>query len=105
MSPTGPGWPSWNARGPVSATQRWREELGDIIEHLHKASNGTYGYRRFHADLGRAGRHCHPDTVPYHAERTAAAASGPRQAMASRIDSRGTKSRRDWSYGRGIYEW
>jgi putative transposase len=56
------GYYEWVSR-PVSATRQWRDELGDIIGHLHAASDGVYGYRRIHADLARAGRHCHPDTV------------------------------------------
>ncbi|WP_415105149.1 IS3 family transposase, partial [Micropruina sp.] len=56
------GFYEWASR-PASATQRWRDELGAIIADLHKASDGTYGYRRIHAQLARAGRHCHPDTV------------------------------------------
>lgn len=56
------GYYDWTSR-PATATAQWRAELGIIIEGLHKASDGTYGYRRIHADLARAGRHCHPDTV------------------------------------------
>lgn len=56
------GYYEW-AKRPTSATARWRAELGALIEQLHKVNDGTYGYRRIHAELGRAGRHCHPDTV------------------------------------------
>jgi putative transposase len=56
------GYYEW-AKRPTSATARWRAELAALIEQLHQASDGTYGYRRIHADLARAGRHCHPDTV------------------------------------------
>ena len=56
------GYYEWRDR-PVSATQRWRDELGDIIEVLFADSDGTYGYRRIHADLQRAGRPCDPQTV------------------------------------------
>lgn len=56
------GYHDWASR-PVSATRQWRDELGLVISALHAASDGTYGYRRIHAQLGRAGRHCHPDTV------------------------------------------
>jgi putative transposase len=56
------GYHEW-AKRPVSATRQWRDELGLIIEQFHAASDGVYGYRRIHADLGRSGRHCHPDTV------------------------------------------
>lgn len=56
------GYYEW-VRRPVSATGRWRGELAAVIEQLHQASDGTYGYRRIHAELARAGRHAHPDTV------------------------------------------
>lgn len=56
------GYYEWVSR-PASATTRWRAELAAIIVQLHTASDGTYGYRRIHANLARMGRHCHPDTV------------------------------------------
>jgi putative transposase len=56
------GFHEWVSR-PVSATRRWRDELGLIIEHLFDDHDGTYGYRRIHAALVRAGRWCDPDTV------------------------------------------
>lgn len=56
------GYYEWAGRA-TSATARWRAELGALVEALHTASDGVYGYRRIHADLARAGRHCHPDTV------------------------------------------
>ena len=56
------GYYEW-AKRPTSATARWRAELGALIEQLHQTNDGTYGYRRIHAALARAGRHCHPDTV------------------------------------------
>ena len=56
------GYYGWKDREP-SATARWRAELGDVIEYLFADSDGTYGYRRIHAALARAGRHCDPQTV------------------------------------------
>ena len=56
------GYYEWLNR-PVSVTQRWRDELGDIIEVLFADSDATYGYRRIHAALVRAGRPCDPQTV------------------------------------------
>ena len=56
------GYYEWRER-PVSVTQRWRDELGDIIEVLFADSDATYGYRRIHAALVRAGRPCDPQTV------------------------------------------
>lgn len=56
------GFYEWVNR-PVSASAQWRDQLGMIITELHQASDGTYGYRRIHAQLARAGWHCHPDTV------------------------------------------
>ena len=56
------GYYEWLNR-PVSVTQRWRDELGDIIEVLFADSDATYGYRRIHAALVRACRPCDPQTV------------------------------------------
>ena len=56
------GYYEWKNREP-SATSRWRAELGEIVEFLFTDSDGTYGYRRIHAALARAGRHVDPHTV------------------------------------------
>jgi transposase InsO family protein len=56
------GYYDWRGRAP-SATAAWRAELGELIEYLFTDSDGTYGYRRIHAALGRAGRHADPQTV------------------------------------------
>jgi putative transposase len=56
------GYYEWKARTPCS-TARWRAELGEIVEFLFTDSDGTYGYRRVHAALARAGRHVDPQTV------------------------------------------
>lgn len=47
----------------MSQSQRRREELADVIEFLFIESDATYGYRRIHAALARAGRVCDPQTV------------------------------------------
>jgi putative transposase len=48
------GYYEWRDR-PVSAAQRRRELLGDKIAALFEAFNASYGYRRIHAELVRAG--------------------------------------------------
>ena len=56
------GFYDWASR-PASATARWRAELGEVIEVIFADFDGTYGYRRIHAELARRGRPCHPETV------------------------------------------
>lgn len=56
------GYYEWRDRAP-SATARWRARLGEIVEYLFHDSDATYGYRRVHAALARAGEHADPDTV------------------------------------------
>ena len=56
------GYYHWRDR-PASATARWREELGVLIEHYFEASDATEGYRRIHARLARSGRSADPHTV------------------------------------------
>ena len=48
------GFYEWKDRGP-SYTSRRRAMLGRLITALFEASDGTYGYRRIHADLRRSG--------------------------------------------------
>jgi putative transposase len=48
------GFYDWRCR-PRSAAGRRRELLADKIRALFKACGGTYGYRRIHAELLRAG--------------------------------------------------
>jgi putative transposase len=48
------GFYEWRNR-LVSAAQRRRELLADKIAALFEAFDGTYGYRRIHAELARAG--------------------------------------------------
>ena len=48
---------------PVSAAQRRRELLAEKIHALFEAFDGTYGYRRIHAELVRAGERVGPKLV------------------------------------------
>ena len=56
------GFYEWRSR-PASATARRRDDLKDLITHFFAASDGTYGYRRIHADLADAGVACGPELV------------------------------------------
>ena len=56
------GFYEWKDRGP-SETSRRRPNLGRLIIALFEASEGTYGYRRIHADLLRSGYHADDETV------------------------------------------
>jgi putative transposase len=56
------GYYAWRKR-PASATTRRREELKKLITHFFEASDGTYGYRRIHADLADHGVTCGPELV------------------------------------------
>lgn len=51
------GYYEWKKR-PASATVRRREELKTLITFFFDASDGTYGYRRIHADLADHGVDC-----------------------------------------------
>jgi putative transposase len=51
------GYYDWRTK-PQSATARRREELKALIVHFFEASDGTYGYRRIHADLAGHGVAC-----------------------------------------------
>jgi putative transposase len=53
------GFYEWRSR-PESATAARRKELGLIIRKSFDDSDGTYGYRRVHAELGRWGVRCGP---------------------------------------------
>jgi transposase InsO family protein len=48
------GFYEWRGR-PESATAKRREELKLMIRHFFTESDGTYGYRRIHADLADHG--------------------------------------------------
>lgn len=56
------GYYEWRQR-PESVTQRRRELLADTIAALFQAFNATYGYRRIHAELLRAGERVGPELV------------------------------------------
>jgi putative transposase len=56
------GFFDWRRR-PQSATARRRQELAVLIADAFEASDGTYGYRRIHAQLARAGVPCGPELV------------------------------------------
>ena len=56
------GFYEW-LRRPVSAAQRRRELLADKVKALFEAFGATYGYRRIHAELVRAGERVGPELV------------------------------------------
>ena len=56
------GFYAW-LRRPVSAAQRRRELLADKVKALFDAFGATYGYRRIHAELVRAGERVGPELV------------------------------------------
>lgn len=56
------GFYEWTHR-PISAAQRRRELLTEKIRALFQAFNSTYGYRRIHAELVRAGELVGPALV------------------------------------------
>lgn len=56
------GFYDWRAR-PASATVARRAELTELIRAVFADSDGTYGYRRVHAELARAGVRCGPELV------------------------------------------
>lgn len=81
------GYYEWRDR-PASATAARRAELAAVIEHVFADSDGTYGYRRIHAELARMGRACHPDTVrAIMAELDLVAASPRRKGLRTTIAS------------------
>lgn len=56
------GFYEWRER-PASATARRREELKGYITKSFDDSDGTYGYRRVHAELAAWGVACGPELV------------------------------------------
>ena len=56
------GFYDWLSR-PTSATAARREELESIVAAVFEDSDGTYGYRRIHAELVRGQVACSPELV------------------------------------------
>lgn len=56
------GFYDWLKR-PQSATAARREVLAGRVHHFFADSDGTYGYRRIHADLMAEGVECSPELV------------------------------------------
>jgi putative transposase len=56
------GFYHWLSR-PTSATAARRQALTARVRHFFQASDGTYGYRRIHADLVEEGTGCSPELV------------------------------------------
>lgn len=54
------GFYHWRSR-PVSATAARRQALTARVRHSFEESEGTYGYRRIHADLAAEGTECSPE--------------------------------------------
>lgn len=51
------GFFDWRSRPPSARATR-RNELAALVAWSFERSNGTYGYRRVHADLARRGAAC-----------------------------------------------
>jgi len=56
------GFYHWLAR-PQSATAARRQALSARVKHFFTESDGTYGYRRIHADRADEGTECSPELV------------------------------------------
>ncbi|WP_104483686.1 IS3 family transposase [Actinokineospora auranticolor] len=56
------GFYEWRTR-PMSGTAARRGELSRLVVGFFEASDGTYGYRRIHADLVAQGVECGPELV------------------------------------------
>jgi putative transposase len=56
------GFYEWRTR-PASATSERREEFKALVRGSFDDSDGTYGYRRVHADLVAWGVRCGPELV------------------------------------------
>ena len=56
------GFYHWLSR-PTSATNARRKALTEQVRGFFQASDGTYGYRRIHADLVAVGTDCSPELV------------------------------------------
>ena len=109
------GFYEWADR-PRSATARRRDRLGLLIAKAFEDSDGTYGYRRVHAQLARWGQACTPELVralmrvlglvacqpqPWRHSLTEAGASGPIPDLVERdftAEAPGTKMVGDITY-------
>lgn len=56
------GFYNWLSR-PQSATAARRQVLAQRVRYFFEASDGTYGYRRIHADLADEDTECSPELV------------------------------------------
>lgn len=56
------GYYEWRGRGP-SSTRLRRRRLEALVAFSFHASDGTYGYRRIHADLAHRGTYADDETV------------------------------------------
>jgi len=56
------GFYHWVSR-PQSATAARREALIERVRHFFEESDGSYGYRRVHADLAAERTECSPELV------------------------------------------
>ena len=56
------GYYHWRSR-PTSATSARRQALTEQVRGFFDACDGTYGYRRIHADLAAVGTECSPELV------------------------------------------
>jgi hypothetical protein len=56
------GYYHWRSR-PLSATATRWATLTERVKHFFTASDGTYGYRRIHADLAAESTECSPELV------------------------------------------
>jgi len=62
MQVSSSGFYEWRNR-PASATAKRRDYLKLLIAKAFSESDGTYGYRRLHAQLARWNEHCTPELV------------------------------------------
>lgn len=95
------GYYSWRDRGDSQSESR-RKELGVLIKAEFEDSDGTYGYRRIAAILGRKGVVVCPDTVRSIMRDLGLVAVQPRRkvrttAPAGDLDDRPDLVRRDFS--------
>jgi putative transposase len=109
------GFYEWLTR-PQSATATRRNHLTLLIEKAFADSDGTYGYRRLHAQLARWNEHCTPELVralmralglvacqprPWRHSLTESGPSGPIPDLVARdftADAPGTKMIGDITY-------